>query len=259
MQPISISAVIRNASAVLMNNLLIALFISMIAGGLGFMVTDAVSAAVAPRFGLAGQALLVASTLFQSFLLCLWAGSVGAWAAPAQLYLWVQREKQQVATLVGAMNYGLNRVSRVAWPHFLAYSLVVLGNIVIVPGIIFGLMFAFVDGIATLDPQEKRVLARSSRLTSSRRGSIFRVMLVAFIGWWLWFQLGLVFFVPTMPMWAKFGVGTFDHLVLVWIDLCMVQFYLDMFRKAPAAPAAAPALPSGTEESPWASTPADRA
>lgn len=241
MQPIAVSRVIANASRVLASNFFIALFISMVAGGLGFLVTDSVSAAVAPKFGLSGQGLLVASTLFQSLLLCIWAGTVGAWAAPAQIYLWVQEEKKQVASLGGAINYGLNRASRVALPHFMAYSLVVIGNIVIVPGIIFGLMFAFVDGIATLDPQESAVLSRSSRLTSSRRGSIFRVMLVAFAGWWLWFQLGLVFFVPTMPLWQKFGVGTIDHLVLVWIDLCMVQFYLDMFRKPAATPASADA------------------
>ncbi len=235
MQPIAVSRVVANASRVLVSNLFIALFISMVAGGLGFMATDAISAEVAPKFGLTGQGLLVAHTLFQSLLLCAWAGSVGAWAAPAQIYLWVQKEKQLPATLAGAINYGLNRASRVALPHFRAYSLVVLGNIVIVPGIIFGLMFSFVDGIATLDPQESKVLSRSSRLTSSRRGSIFRVMLIAFGTWWFWFQLGLVFFLPTMPVWAKFAVGTVDHLVLVWIDLCMVQFYLDMFRKAPAA------------------------
>ncbi len=31
--------------------------------------------------------------------------------------------------------------------------------------------------------------------------------------------------------------GVMDALVLITIDLCMVQFYLDLFRKPAAAPA----------------------
>lgn len=247
MQPIPVPKVLANAARVLASNALIALFIAMIAGGIGFLFTDWVSTLIVgtadqPRHGLRGQSLLVASTLCQSLLLCVWAGTVGAWAVPAQIYLWVQEEKKQHATLAGAINFGLNRWSRVALPHFLAYTTVALGNIVIVPGIIFGLMFAYVDGIATLDPQEKHVLGRSSRLTSTRRRSIFMIFLTAALGWWLWFQLGLVFLMSTMQPWQKFAVGTVDHMVIIFVELCMVQLYLDMFRK-PAVPTA----PSSSE------------
>lgn len=246
---------LKNALSVFFANFHIAAVIGLVCGGAGFAVTHWAGDAVATSSGFTGQSLLVVSTLAQTVFLCLWAAVVGSWAAPAQIYLWVQREKNQPATLSGAINYGLNRLGRVMKPHFMAYSLVMLGTVVIVPGIIFGLQYAFVDAIATLDPLEKHPLARSARLTSARRGSIFRTMLVFALIWWLPNQLALVFLVPSMATWANVALGTVDHWVLILVDLCMVQYYLAMFRK-PAEAAPAPAVAS---ENPWSATSPDSA
>ncbi len=242
---VPVPTVVANAFRVFFENLHIVLVISALTGGIGFVVTDALGIGLVDGMTIADQKMqLIASTFLQTGLLCLWAGLVGAWAAPAQIYLWVQREKKLPATLAGAINFGLNRWSRVAGPHFRAYLAIALGNVIIVPGIIFGLQFAFVDAIASLDAVEKAPLARSARLTSSRRRAVMGTMLVFLLGWWLWFQLGLVFFLPSLPIWGKFLLGTVDHAVLVLVDLCMVQLYLDMFRKS-AAPA--PTAPENAE------------
>lgn len=253
---VPVTQVVSRAFQVFFANLHIALFIAAITGGVGFVLTDAAGISIVEGMGLSDPKMqLIASTFVQMGLLVMWAGLLGAWAAPAQIYLWVQREKNLPATLSGAINYGLNRWSRVAGPHFLAYLAIQLGNVIIVPGIIFGLQYAFVDAIATLDAVEKRPLARSARLTSIRRRAILGTMVVFLLGWWLWFQLGLVFFLPAMPVWGKFALGTVDHLVLILVDLCMVQLYLDLFRKAAPEPAEAPAaLPSGTADNPWSTT-----
>ncbi len=252
---ISVPTVLKNAFSVFFANLHIALVIAAISGGLGFWLTDMIGTVTVAQTDIRDPKMqLIAATMLQALLACFWALLIGAWAAPAQIYLWVQREKGLPATLSGAVNFGLNRWSRVAVAHFKAYVAVVLGNIIIVPGIIFGIQFAFVDAIATLDAKERSPLRRSARLTSVRRRAIVGTMLVFLLGWWLWFQLGIVFVMPVLPVWAKFGLGTIDHLVLVLVDLCMVQFYLDLFRKAAlgAEPAgSAVALPTSTHENPY--------
>jgi hypothetical protein len=127
-----------------------------------------------------------------------------------------------------------------------ALVIVQLGLIVIVPGILFGLQYAFVDAIATLDQVEKDPLARSRKLTSGRRGTLFRTFAV-FLVWWIPFQLAGVYYLQGVGTWALAAGGVIDHLVLLTLDLCMVQYYLDLFRKPttqaaePVAPAPAPA------------------
>ena len=260
MQALGVGTVLKNAFDVFFKNLFIALFIAVICGGIGLPLCWGLANDLSARLGITdGKMLLFASELILSLLSCAWAGLVGSWAAPAQIYLWVQRERNQPASFAGAINYGLNRFSRVFKAHTLAYSAVVLGNIVVIPGIIFGLQFAFVDAIATLDAQEPRPLRRSARLTSARRGTIFRTFLVFFFAWWLPYQLVLTFLITQMPLWLQLVLGSVDHLVLVLVDLCMVQLYLDMFRKRPENPqpaleSAAAALPGGQNENPWSAT-----
>jgi hypothetical protein len=139
------------------------------------------------------------------------------------------------------VNYGLNRLPRVLSAHWRAYLYIALGNLIVVPAILLGLQYAFVDCIATLDDREADPLARSKKLTLPRRGTIFRTFL-PFTLWWIPYQLAMMFWMSGQPLWVKFIGGTLDGLVLVAIDLAMVQLYLDVFRTpAKAAPAAIPA------------------
>ncbi len=245
MKRIGVREVLQNAFSVFVQNFGIALFIAVIAGGGGAVLSTVATKLFSDNVDFKGQQLLVVSTLFGQLVLTLWSGVVGSWAAPAQIYLWVQREKGKAASLYDAVNYGLNRLHRVWKAHFSAYAIIAAGNIVIVPGVLFGLQFAFVDAIATLDAEEKSPLARSRRLTSGRRGTIFRTMCV-FLVWWIPNQLLLFYLAQSSNLvYAAMG-GVVDHMVLILVDLCMVQFYLDLFRDRSAPPVGGTSLAGGS-------------
>ena len=232
MNRLGVVTVVKNAFSVFFQNFATAFFIALICGGLGSVLVTLGGQAFADQSDMKGQSLLVVSQLFQILLATIWGGIVGSWAAPAQIYLWVAHVKGRTASIYDAVNYGLNRFSRVLPAHFKALAIVQAGNIVVVPGVLFGLQYAFVDAIATLDSQETSPLKRSSRLTSGRRGTIFRTMCV-FLVWWLPYQFLLVYMAQSTNLLYSFGAGVIDHMVLILIDLCMVQFYLNLFQKQP--------------------------
>jgi hypothetical protein len=231
---------LKNTFSVLAANLGPALFIAMVAGGLGAVIEwafgEIVGGAILSHMTLSpdpaqrNQTEMIVTMLTFTVFAVIWSGPVGAWQAGSSIYLWVQREKGREATLRGAINFGLNRLSRVLGPHWKAYLFIALGNLVVVPAILLGLQYAFVDCIATLDDQESDPLARSKRLTLPRRGTIFRTFL-PFALWWIPYQLALTFWMDSQPLWVQAIGGTIDALVLVAIDITMVQLYLDVFRK----------------------------
>ncbi|MDP2315999.1 MAG: hypothetical protein Q8P41_24090 [Pseudomonadota bacterium] len=240
MNRIGIAQVLRNAFLVLFRNLGIVLVIAVIYGGLGWAIAEVIGSMALDYWRpTTGQQAMVVSQVAQTIWLTIWGCIVGSWAAPATLYLWVQHEKKRPTTLYEAVNFGLNRFPRVIKAHARALFIVQLGIIVIVPGILFGLQYAFVDAIATLDTQERDPLARSRKLTAGRRGTLFRTFAV-FLVWWAPTQLGGFFWLQGIGPWALALGGVVDALVLIAIDLCMVQYYLDLFRKPAAAPAAMP-------------------
>ncbi len=244
MNRIGMGQVLKNAFGVLFRNFGIALLIAVILGGVGWAIADR-AGALAVELGnpTTGQQRLVYSQITQTIVLTIWGCIVGAWAAPTTLYLWVQHEKGKATSLYEAVNYGLNRFARVLPAHARAVFIIQLGIIVIVPGILFGLQYAFVDAIATLDTQEKDPLARSRKLTAGRRGTLFRTFAV-FLLWWAPTQLGGFLALQEMGWWAVALAGIVDALVLILIDLCMVQYYLDLFRKPASSTAAAAPAPS---------------
>lgn len=243
MKRIGIFAVLGNALQVTFKNLGIVLLIATISGALGWLLADFLAELMLGfiRTNTSQQRLIV-SELSKTVALTVWGCLAGAWAAPATLYLWVQQEKGRPTSLYEAVNYGLNRFPRVLGPHSRALFIIQLGLIVIVPGILFGLQYAFVDAIATLDTAEKDPLARSRKLTAGRRGTLFRTFLF-FLVWWVPMQLGGIWWIQAKGPLALALGGVVDGLILIIIDLCMVQFYLDLFRKptAPAEPVPAPA------------------
>lgn len=239
MNRIGIGTVLKNAFGVTLRNLGTVLFIALILGGLGWFLADFVGSLVVEYAKpTTGQQKLLYSEIPKTIVLTIWGCLVGSWAAPATLYLWVQQEKGRPTSLYEAVNYGLNRYKRVLGPHSRALFIVQLGLVVIVPGILFGLQYAFVDAIATLDTEEKDPLGRSRRLTAARRGTIFRTFAV-FLVWWAPMQLGGFIALQEYGVLPVLAAGVLDALVLIVLDLCMVQYYLDLFRK-PAAQASAP-------------------
>ncbi len=256
MTRIGIGRVLVNALSVLFRNFGTVLFIATVSGGLGWMFAYfAGTLALDVWKPASGQQSLVVSQLAQTLAITLWGCVVGAWQAPTTIYLWVQEERKRASSLYEAVNYGLNRFARVLPAHARAVFVIQLGIIVIVPGILFGLQYAFVDAIATLDTQERDPVARSRKLTSGRRGTLFRTFAV-FLLWWGPAQLGGLLWLQEQGWWALALGGVVDALVLIAIDLCMVQYYLDLFRKADPTPSQAEQpIARNPEGHPWVGSP----
>ncbi len=257
-------AALGNAFQVVFQNLFTVLVLALVAGGLGTAFSDFMAGLavklVAPE---RGRPELLVSELTRTAADLGWGATVGALTAACTLYLWVQRERGQATSFYDALNFGLNRWGRMWKAHGRALLAVQLGMLVIVPGILFGLQYAFVDAIATLDAKEANPGERSRKLTARRRGLIFSTFAV-FSLWWIPYQ-GLLMFMlqdPNAFLGAKLqlspdtitwvgpllmpATGVVNGLVLVLLDLCMVQYYLDLFRKPANAGAEGATAPSAT-------------
>lgn len=75
-----------------------------------------------------------------------------------------------------AINFISKRYKSVFIPYLLAMLSIQVGMLIVIPGIMFMMQYAFVDSVATLE-KEKHVLTRSKRLTKSRRKSLVMLIL----------------------------------------------------------------------------------
>ena len=79
-------------------------------------------------------------------------------------------------SLYAGFNFAINRYKRLFVPYLIAQLSIQLGNIIVIPGIMFMMQYAFVDSIASLE-KEKHVISRSVKLTKGRRKSLFFLIL----------------------------------------------------------------------------------
>ena len=135
----------------------------------------------------------------------------------------------QKASLPKALNFGLARYSSIFKWHAGAWLTIQVGMIVLVPGILFLLQYAFVDAILVLE-KERWPLARSAKLTKKRRGRIFMLVLpwlvatqvVGFAELWA-LQQGFVTLVALMGS---------TYLLNIWVVMAFYMFYEDRTRPA---------------------------
>ncbi len=78
-----------------------------------------------------------------------------------------------------AFSFALKRYSNVFVPYLLAMLSIQIGMLIVIPGIMFMMQYAFVDAVATVE-KEKHVLTRSKRLTKTRRKSLV-VLIIPFV------------------------------------------------------------------------------
>ena len=79
-------------------------------------------------------------------------------------------------SLSKAINFALKRYSVVFVPYLLALLSIQIGMIIIIPGVMFMMQYAFVDSVASLE-NEQHVLSRSKKLTKPRRKSLVLLIL----------------------------------------------------------------------------------
>jgi hypothetical protein len=84
--------------------------------------------------------------------------------------------KSTKLNLNNAINFISKRYKSVFVPYLLAMLSIQVGMLIVIPGIMFMMQYAFVDSVATLE-KEKHVLTRSKRLTKSRRKSLVMLIL----------------------------------------------------------------------------------
>ena len=84
--------------------------------------------------------------------------------------------KKYSFTINSAINFIVKRYKNVFMPYLLAMLSIQVGMLIVIPGIMFMMQYAFVDSVATLE-KEKHVLTRSKRLTKSRRKSLVLLIL----------------------------------------------------------------------------------
>lgn len=75
-----------------------------------------------------------------------------------------------------AFNFALNRYKKIFLPYLIAQLSIQIGMIIIIPGIMFLMQYAFVDSVAALE-DKKHVLTRSKKLTRPRRKSLLLLII----------------------------------------------------------------------------------
>ena len=150
-------------------------------------------------------------------------------------------------TITGALNWSLARYGRMFGPHAAAYLSITLGLIVIVPGILFGLMYAFTDAIAATDPKAKKPLARSQRFTRGRRRRITLTWLPYALFWYLPGGLWLIYEAEGAGLLATIAFGAFYILLTQIQEMAMYHLYEERLTDARRARAAREAAEAARE------------
>lgn len=77
------------------------------------------------------------------------------------------------------LNFALKRYKNVFVPYLLAMLSIQFGMLIVIPGIMFMMQYAFVDSVASFE-KEPHVLTRSKRLTKARRKSLI-ILIIPFV------------------------------------------------------------------------------
>ncbi len=206
------------------------------------------NAIVGPGNTLAGdQETMVQYILADAGLLLLAEVLLGPLLAAAAVYLARRDQVGKASTLSGAVGFGFRRYGRMFLPHLAAQISIQVGlQLLIVPGLLFYGMYAFVEPVSALEEGEW-ALNRSKALTRGRRGTIM----------WLVIPFVAILFTKTWVVdlqalgniWALFATDLVNLLMEFFLYTAFAWLYLE--RVSMPAPASEPgtATPAPSEES----------
>ncbi|MFH1464682.1 MAG: hypothetical protein ABIO70_09880 [Pseudomonadota bacterium] len=155
-----------------------------------------------------------------------WTCVVGTFAAAAILHVYMRDVTGKRAEIGDTISQALFHWRRLIVPFTLATLVIWVGSIVVIPGILYTLLYAFVVPVAILDPGVKHVLRRSTRLTRGRRGRIFRAY-VAFGWWWGWYATVGALMLHGQEWWKVYTANLCDELVGFAISFILFGLYLE--------------------------------
>ena len=153
----------------------------------------------------------------------------------------------------GGLRFAASRYARLFLPHLLAQLAIQFGMQVILPGILFWTMYAFVDTIACLEPT-RQVLSRSAALTKGRRLTVVFI-LIPFIALGLVRMFMDLDLVETLELPAFIAWTSSQYLLGFLVLVAQSLLYVERMggieaiqanskaNESPAAPTASPASP----------------
>jgi hypothetical protein len=144
----------------------------------------------------------------------------------AAIYCWQEENEGRTPNASQAYAFAKSRYKRMFGPHLKAVLMIQVGLLVVVPGILYGLWYAFVDPITATDDKSKKPLDRSRKLTQGRRGRILRAWLPYVV--WMIPELTLPLLTTWTELlggWAVAAFFTFNMLLLVWMKMVIFGLY----------------------------------
>ncbi|MFT4978210.1 MAG: hypothetical protein ACI8S6_004118 [Myxococcota bacterium] len=224
----AITAVTRGAA--------VTLPLAMVYGILLTLIDTVIYRSTIPAGQLPGQEDLIA-------VLLPWAGAtlgleiiLGPIVAACAVYVGQAAATGGAVSLYKAVNFALSRYRRVFLPHLAAQLSIQLGLIIIIPGVLFQMQYAFVDSVACLE-DEAAPLNRSKRLTRGRRRSVFFLFLP-----WLMLSQFIIFadlWALGQSEFALFGVKATAFLIYFTMQVGFFFLYEERTRQRRARKAEA--------------------
>ena len=232
---LSVIATVRRSLQVLVGNLGIFLVLAVLMAVPGTVLTDGLTELFLQlnKDLLATNGVLVDKQI--AAILCMgladivalpWDLVVKTLAVAAVIQVFLRASEGKPVTMTNTFSYALSASPRLFKPFALAQLIIFVGSLVYIPGILYGLFYAFVAPVVLLDPGVKGVLRRSTRLTRGRRGRIFRIYLLFFPIWGALALLGPLM-LPNMHFVIAYAAWTLNALVWFVIVMAVLQLYVE--------------------------------
>ena len=143
---------------------------------------------------------------------------LGPLFAALVIYLGLSYSRNKPPSIYEAINFVFGRYKRLVGPFIIAQLCIQLGMIVLIPGVIFMMQYAFVDAIACAE-KETFILTRSKKMTRGIRGSLLWFILP----WSIFIQIiGIVSLSYSGNFFPLFAINLFTESLLF---LMMCSFF----------------------------------
>ena len=172
------------------------------------------------------QMVMVASQLGHLIFGLIWIAFTYPLLNAAAIFCWRAENEGRTPNASEAYAFAKSRYKRMFGPHLKAILMIQVGLLVVVPGILYGLWYAFVDPITATDDKSKKPLDRSRKLTQGRRGLILRIWLPYVV--WMIPELTLPLmttYTELLGGWAIASFFTLNLLLLVWMKMAIFGLY----------------------------------
>jgi hypothetical protein len=208
----------------------------LVVGGLGHLLMSWGAALMVDIIQPTGQGQLWTSELTKLGVGIIWFIFAKPIVDATAIYCWRQISRGGTVQAGKAWNWAIGRYGRMLKPHAAKFVTVSAGLIIVVPGVLFGLQYAFVHAISAMEEKPTGVLARSQRFTDGRRGRIAMVWL-AYVPWYLFYTVVATYQVESWGWWAVAGLGAVDVLLLTIMTMVMFSMCEERISDAQAAKA----------------------